>query len=62
MPATFKNYDEQYFIYENATEVKEKGGQYVVYDAFGSVLGVHLIDSIEQFTTDPRMVTSSKQD
>ena len=59
MPAMFKNYDEQYFTYATAKEVKEKGGQYVVYDAYGSVLGVHLIDSIKQFTTDPLMIKPS---
>ncbi|MGN2385519.1 hypothetical protein ACTACB_03675 [Pseudomonas syringae] len=59
MAAMFKNYDEQYFTYDTAKEVKEKGGHYVVYDAYGSVLGSHLIDSIEQFTTDPLMTKPS---
>ncbi|AQT94243.1 hypothetical protein [Pseudomonas azotoformans] len=61
MPAMFKNYDEQYFTYESAKEVKEKGDKYVVYDAYGSVLGAHLIDSIEQFTTDPLMIKPSTE-
>lgn len=54
MPAIFKNHDDQYFTYDSAKEVKEKNGQYVVYDAYGNTLGAHPISSIEQFTTDPQ--------
>jgi hypothetical protein len=62
MPAQFKDHDDQYFTYESAKEVKERNGQYVVYDAYGSVLGVHLVSSIELFTSDPLRVQSPDQD
>ena len=53
MPAIFKTYDDEWFEYQGAKEVKEKGSQYVVYDAYGSTLGAHQIEDIQQFTTDP---------
>lgn len=53
MPVMIKNTDDQYFTYEEAKEVKESGGKYVIYDAHGSVLGVHPISSVEELTTEP---------
>ncbi|WP_415769978.1 hypothetical protein [Pseudomonas sp. LB3P38] len=57
MAAIFKNYDDEYFTYDSAKEVKEEGGKYVVYDACGSVLGAHQIDNIAEFTTSPAQPT-----
>lgn len=60
MPAIFKTYDDEFFEYKNAKEVKEKGSQYVVYDAYGSTLGAHQIEDIQQFTTDPLVAEKIK--
>lgn len=54
MGAIFRNVDDNYFDYPDAKEVKKEGGKYVVYDPYGSVLGAHQIDSIVEFTTDPK--------
>jgi hypothetical protein len=53
MPAIFKNADDNYFDYPEAKEVKKEGGSYVVYDAYGSVLGSHPVAEIVEFTTAP---------
>jgi hypothetical protein len=51
MPAVFRTYDDEYYTYDNAANVKEGGGKYSVYDAYGNVLGAHPTDSIAEFTT-----------
>lgn len=56
MPAMFKNHDDEYFVYNDAKEVKERGNQYVVMDAYGSVLGIHQFESIAEMTTDPLVI------
>lgn len=53
MSAIFRTYDDEYYTYDNAANVKEGGGKYNVYDAYGNVLGAHPIDNIAEFTTAP---------
>lgn len=52
MAAVLKDYDDNYYTYENAKEVKERNGQYVIYDAYGNVLAVHPIEEVEKLVTD----------
>ncbi|HBO3769156.1 hypothetical protein [Pseudomonas aeruginosa] len=59
MVATFINNDDEYFEYPEAKDVKAEGGKYVIYDANGSVLGSHQVDSIKEFTTTVRGASAS---
>lgn len=56
MPAMFKNTDGEFFVYDGAHEVKERDNQYIVKDAYGSVLGIHSFESISAMTTDPLVI------
>lgn len=51
MSVVFKGTNGESFEYRDAKVVKKEDGKYVVYDARGSVLGAHPIDSILEFTT-----------
>jgi len=56
MPAMFTNTEGEYFVYDSAHEVKERDGQYIVKDGYGSVLGIHNFESISAMTTDPLII------
>lgn len=52
MPAVFRSQSDQWFEYTNGTQVKERDGQFVIYDKNGNVLGAHSMETIAAFTTD----------
>jgi hypothetical protein len=51
MPAWFRDHEDHYRIYEHATQVEERDGNYVVKDAFGNLLGSHPRDEVKEFST-----------
>lgn len=53
MTATIRTKNGEIFEYTEALKIEQGDGKYVVYDKFESVLGVYLIDDIEQISTVP---------
>lgn len=53
MTATIRTTNGESFEYNEAYQIKESDGKYVVYDRFLSVLGVHRIEEVEQILTVP---------
>lgn len=51
MPAWFRDTQGKVWQYENAREIKEKHGKYLVTDPNGNLLGAHPIGEIEEFST-----------